>query len=230
MKIRVEVLLGLLLAVSSTGFALDTTEAFDPGFSDLEVYFGYLGLDNSSESSVVSGETLIGIGVTGNFSTYISYAVESNGYLANSEDGVTMGLFWTALEAEVVKLDFFGSTGTGGSIAFGIESNIDLTSWGFQLKIEETLANKNSSEREQFTTLQPLLYYRFASGVELLSAVDLEYAGNDSGDKEFDYSSFSFGINFPLNESVEAISQFDLVNGDNDETEIGISFGFVAGV
>lgn len=230
MKIRVELLLGLLLTVSSTGFALDTTEAFDPGFSDLEVYLGYLGLDNPSESSVVSAETLIGIGVTGIFSTYISYAVESNGYLANSEDYVTMGLFWTALEAEVVKFDLFGSTGTGGSIAFGIESNIDLTNWGFQLKIEEAIANKNSSEREQFTALQPLLYYRFSSGVELLSAVDLEYAGNESGENEFDYSSFSFGINFPLNESVEAISQFDLVNGDNDETEIGISFGFVAGV
>lgn len=230
MKIRVKVLLGLLLAVSSTGFALDTTEAFDPGFSDLEVYFGYFGLDNSSESSIVSAETLIGIGVTGNFSTYVSYAVESNGYLANTEDSVTMGLFWTAIEAEVVKFDLFGSTGTGGSIAFGIESNIDLTNWGFQFKIEETIANKNSSEREQFTSFQPLLYYRFASGVELLSAVDLECAGNESGDKEFDYSSFSFGINFPLNESIEAISQFDLVNGDNDETEIGISFGFVAGV
>ena len=50
MKIRVEVLLVLVLAVSSTGYALDTTEAFDPGFSVLEVYFGYHGIDNSSES------------------------------------------------------------------------------------------------------------------------------------------------------------------------------------
>ncbi|MCK4806292.1 MAG: hypothetical protein KAT09_01525 [Candidatus Aegiribacteria sp.] len=230
MKIRIEVLLGLLITVSSTGFALDTTEAFDPGFSDLEVYFGYHGLDNSSESSVVSAETLIGIGVTGNFSTYVSYAVESNGYLANTEDCFTMGLFWTAIENETVKLDLFGSTGTGGSIAFGIESNIDFDNWGFQLQIEETLANKNSLEREQFTMLQPLLYYRFSSGVELLSAVDLEYAGNESGEKEFDYSSVSFGVNFPVTESIELISQFDLINTGEEETETGISFGFVAGV
>jgi len=230
MKIRVEVLLGLLLAISSTGYALDTTEAFDPGFSDLEVYSGYHGLDNPSESSVVSAETLIGIGVTGNFSTYISYAVESNGYLANTEECVSMGLFWTAIESETVKLDLFGSTGTGGSVAFGIESNIDLDNWGFQLQVEETTANKNASERDQSTLLQPLLYYRFSSGVELLSAVDLQYAGDENGEKEFCYSSVSFGINFPVNESIEAISQFDLVNGDNDENEIGISFGFVAGV
>ena len=230
MKIRIEVLLGLLLVVNSTGYALDTTEAFDPGFSDLEVYFGYLGLDNSSESSVVSAEMLIGIGVTGNFSTYVSYAVESNGYMANAEDGLTMGLFWTAIESEVVMLDLFGSTGTGGSIAFGMESNLNLKNWGLQIQIEETLANKNSSERDISTRLQPLLYYRFSSGVELLSAVDLEYAENESGENEFDYSSVSFGVNFPVNESIEAVSQFDFVNGDNDENEIGISFGFVAGV
>ncbi len=230
MKIRAVALLGLLLAISSTGYALDTTEAFDPGFSDIEVYFGYHGLDNPSESSVVSGETLIGIGVTGNISTYVSYAVESNGYLANTEECITMGLFWTAIENETVKLDLFGSTGTGGSVAFGIESNIDFETWGFQLQVEEAIANKNASEREQFTMLQPLLYYRISSGVELLTAVDLEYAGDENGEKEFDYSSVSFGINFPVNESVEAISQFDLVNGDNDESEIGISFGFVAGV
>lgn len=230
MKVRIEVLLGLLLAVSSTVYALDTTEAFDPGFSDVEVYFGYQGLDNPSESSVVSTEALLGIGVTGNFSTYVSVAVESNGYLDNAEDGFTMGLFWTALESEVVKLDMFGSTGTGGSIAFGIESNLDLENWGLQIQIEETIESKNSIERDQSLRFQPLLYYRMPCGVEMLSAIDFEYAGNESGDKEFDYSTVSFGVNYPVTESIELISQFDLINSGEDKTETGISFGFVAGV
>jgi len=229
LKIRIEVLTCLILALCSTGYALDTTEAFDPGFSDLEVYFGYEGLDNTSESSVVSTETLLGIGVTGNFSASVSYAVESNGYLANSEDSFAMGLFWTAVEKEMIKLDFFGSTGTGSSIAFGIESNLDFDNWGLQMQIEETIENRNSNERDQSTRLQPLLYYRLSDGVELLSAIDLEYAENEDGDSEFEYSSISFGANFPVTDSIELITQFDLINGE-EKTESGISFGFVAGV
>ncbi len=230
MRNRTEVLLGMLLVVCSAGYALDTTEAFDPGFSDVEVYFGYQGLDSPSESSAVSTETLLGIGVTGNFSTFVSFCTKADGYLANAEDGFTLGLFWTAIEDEAVKLDFFGSTSTGGSISLGIESNLDFDNWGFQGQIEETIENRNSNERDQSTRLQPLLYYRLASGVELLSAVDFEYAENEDGEKEFDYSSVSFGINFPVTESIEMISQFDLINTGDDETQTGVSFGFVAGV
>ncbi|NOQ22768.1 MAG: hypothetical protein GQ565_09020 [Candidatus Aegiribacteria sp.] len=230
MRIRAGALLGLLLAVCSAGYALDTTEAFDPGFSDVEVYFGYQGLDSPSESSAVCTETLLGIGVTGNFSTFVSFSAEADGYLANAEDGFTMGLFWTAIEDEAVKLDFFGSTSTGGSIAFGVESNLDFDNWGFQAQIEETIENKNSNERNLSTRVQPLLYYRLSSGVELLSAVDFEYAENEDGEKEFDYSSISFGVNFPVTESIEMITQFDLINTGDDETQTGISFGFVAGV
>ncbi|MCK5037403.1 MAG: hypothetical protein KAS73_16005, partial [Candidatus Sabulitectum sp.] len=75
-----------------------------------------------------------------------------------------------------------------------------------------------------------LLYYRLPSNVELLSAVDLEYAENEEGDKEFDYSSISFGVNCPVTESIELISQFDLIRVGDGETITGVSFGFVAGI
>ncbi|MCK5036481.1 MAG: hypothetical protein KAS73_11350, partial [Candidatus Sabulitectum sp.] len=228
MRIKAGVLSCMLLAVCSTGYALDTTEAFDPGFSDVEVYFGYAGLDNPSGASTVSSEMLMGIGVTESFSTSVCFSAEANGYLADPEDGITVGLLWTAINSDAFKLDFSGTTGTDGSIALGVESNFDFNNWGFQAQIEETIENKGSNERNMSTRLQPLLYYRFSSGVELLSAVDFEYAENEDGENEFNYSSISFGVNFPMNESIEAISQIDLVNGDNDENEIGISFGFVA--
>lgn len=229
MKQNLGILMGLLVAACSTGYALDTTEAFDPGFSDLEVYLGYTGLDSPSELSAVSTEALLGIGVTGSFSTFVSFGTETDGYLGNSVDGYTMGLFWTAVDKEMFDIDFFGSTGTGGGMSFGVETNIDFAQWGFQTQIEETLENSDLTERDLSTRVQSLVYFRLESGVELLSAVDFEYAGNEEGDNEFNYSTISFGINFPVTESIEMISQFD-INQTDDDAVTGASIGFVAGI
>lgn len=158
MKIKVGVLSFILLAVCGTGYALGTTETFDTGFSDVEVNFGYAGLDSSSCASTVFSEMLLGIGVTESFSTSVCFSAEPG-----------FNLFFTA-----------GVPGIGN--------------------------------------------------VELLTAVDLEHSDNEGGDNEFDYSSVSFGIKFPATESIELISQFDLIDAGDDETIKGISFGFVAGI
>ncbi len=192
MEIKVGVLSCMLLAVCSTSYALDTTEAFDQGFSDVEVYFGYAGLDNPSVASTVSSEMLLGIGITESFSTSVCFSTEADGYLANPSDGISVGLLWTAINSDAFKLDLSGSTGTDGSKALGMESNFDFNNWGFQTQIEETIENKNSNERNMSTRLQPLLYYRLPGDVELLTAVEFEYSENEDGDNEFDYSSVSF--------------------------------------
>ena len=230
MKIKVGVLSCMLLAVCGTSFALDTTEAFDPGFSDVEVYFGYAGLDNPSGASTVSSEMLLGIGVTESFSTSVCFSAEADGYLANPSDGISVGLLWTAINSDAFKLDFSGATGTDGSMALGIESNFDFSNWGFQAQIEETIENRNSNERNISTRLQPLLYYTLSGNVELLSAVDFDYSENEDGDNEFDYSSVSFGVNYLVTESIELISQVDLIKISDDETLAAVSFGFVAGI
>ena len=229
MKQNLCVLMGIIVATCSTGYALDTTEAFDPGFSDLEVYLGYTGLDSPSELSAVSTEALLGVGVTSCFSIFVSFGTEADGYLGNSVDSYTMGLFWTAVDREIFDMDFFGSTGNGGAVSFGVETNIDFARWGFQAQIEETVENSDLTERDLSTRVQPLVYFRLTSGVELLSAIDFEYAGNEEGDNEFDYSTISFGINFPVTESIEMISQFD-INQTDDDAVTGASIGFVAGI
>ena len=229
MKTSITVFSGLLLLVNSS-YALDTTEAFDPGFSDVEVYMCYQGLDSSSELSLVSSGFLLGIGVTETFSASLSYSNEADGYLANAEDCTSIGLFWTAAANETYQLDFFVSSGTGGNLALGIESNIDFSNWGFQTQIEESIGNEGTDSRSLSTRLQPLLYYRLCSGVELLSAVDFEYSEDETGENSFDYSSVALGVNIPVTESVELISEFDLINIGDDETAAAVSVGFVAGV
>jgi hypothetical protein len=220
----------VLVLLTGVASALDTTEAFDPGFSDLEFYMAYTGLDNQSASSVVSWETLLGIGLTERFSSFVTMSVSSNGYLDNSEDAMGMGLFWTAIDGEGMKLDLCGSTGTGGAVSAGLEVNLDQSDWGFQLQAAETVENGGTNERSMSTELQPLLYYRTPCGAEFLAAVDFAYAEAEDGDNEFDWSTCSAGVNFMVTENIEAITQLDVVNSGDDETDVGISLGIVAGV
>ncbi len=39
-----------------------------------------------------------------------------------------------------------------------------------------------------------------------------------------------FGVNYPVTESIELISQFDLIKISDDESITGVSLGFVAGI
>ncbi|MBN2587712.1 MAG: hypothetical protein JXR55_10505 [Candidatus Fermentibacteraceae bacterium] len=220
----------MMTLISGVCYALDTTEPFDSGFSDLEFYAGYAGLDDPSSRSEVSFETLLGAGLTESFSAFVTVSVSSDGYLDQSEDHQGMGLFWTAVEGEWLDLDLYGSTGTGGGVSIGTEINCDLNGWGLQLNAEETVENAGPGERTFSTALQPLAYCRFSGGLELLGALDLLYDDSQDGGYELDWSAFSAGVNFPIIESIEGITQFDVINSGEDEIETGISVGIVAGV
>ena len=230
MKIRILLFIAILFNISGVSIALDTTEAFDIGFSDAEVYFSYLGFTDTSDLSTFSKEMLIGIGITENFSTSINFSSESNGYLANSGNDVSLGLFWTALSNDSYKVDILTSTNKNGSIAGAVELNLDFDNSGFQLQVEEMLENKDSSSRELLTSIQPLLYYKINSNLELLSAATFDYNENEESEREFEYSSFSLGFNYMVSNSVELISQFDIVTATDEETITGASIGFVAGI
>ncbi len=220
----------MITLLSGICYALDTTEPFDPGFSDVEFYAGYAGLDNPSSHSEVSFETLLGAGLTENFSALVFVSVSSDGYLNQSEDTQGMGLFWTVIGRECLDLDLYCSTGTGGGVSVGTEINYDSNGWGLQLNAEETIENGGPEERTISTALQPLVYCRFSGGIELLGALDLLYADSEDGGNELDWSAFSLGVNFPIIENIEGITQFDVMNSGEDETETGISVGIVAGV
>jgi hypothetical protein len=220
----------MMTLLSGICYALDTTEPFDPGFSDVEFYAGYAGLDNPSSRSELSFETLLGAGLTGNFSAFVVFSVSSDGYLNQSENSQGMGLFWTVVEGECLDLDLYCSTGTGGGIAMGTEINCDSNGWGLQLNAEETVENGGPGKRTFSTALQPLAYCRFSGGIELLGALDLQYADSGDGGNELDWSAFSVGVNFSIIENIEGITQFDVMNSGDDETETGISVGIVAGV
>ncbi len=198
--------------------------------SDVEVYLGYQGLTDSSELSTFSKEMLIGIGITEKFSTSICFSSESDGYLANAGNDVSIGLFWTAVSKDNYKVDLLTSTNTNGGISACVEFNYDSDNCGCQLQVEEAIENKESMERQLCTSIVPLVYCKIHNNIELLSAVNFDYNENEEGNREFDYSSFSFGLNCPVSDSVELISQFDLNMTSDDKTISGISFGFVAGI
>ncbi len=221
----------LLLLTSVVG-ALDTTEAFDPGCSDFEMYLGTSGLGLDQDESAIEFEGLLGVGITRVFSASMAYSVESDGRLGNSADYLTLGLFWTVVEKEGFMLDLYGSTGTGGGISIGTEINLLTGAFGFQLNVENTCENSGGSENkiENTVAIEPLVHRNISDEIELLAAVGITYHpdAEDNGDK-VEFNTASLGANFMLDDTIELITQFDCyIPEDDGDVSIGFSIGFVA--
>ena len=89
----------LSLAWASKALALDTTEPFDTGFSDFELYFGAGGLGLGAGERTLATEACIGVGLTETLSGTLFYGVESDEYLSSDEDELSAGL----KDPEVIK-------------------------------------------------------------------------------------------------------------------------------
>ncbi|MBD3370394.1 hypothetical protein GF402_08555 [Candidatus Fermentibacteria bacterium] len=220
---------GFLIGFAATATCLDTTEPFDPGDSDWEMYSAMSGLGDNGGAGQreMQFECLIGAGITPAFSASFSYAHSENGYLAPTGDEIGLGLFVTAAEGEDAALDVFGSVATGGSIAFGSELNLYLGHAGAQLIIEESFVNDPAEPQStaSSTLLSPMVHYRPSGGsMELLAALDVAYS-----EEETETGPVSGGVNVLLSESVELITQLAVeIPGEGEETTFGLACGFVA--
>ncbi|MGM0462323.1 MAG: hypothetical protein ACQEQ4_07900 [Fibrobacterota bacterium] len=228
-KLTITVMVTLLTAVFQTA-ALDTTEPFDIGFTNIELYGGFGGIGAEKGARSITAEQVIGVGITDRLSASFAYSYESNEYFANSAGGATLGLFATLIDQDVFDLDVAAGVIPGDGITLGTELNADFSTLGLQLAIEESFSNGGADTVAAATALAPLVYWSFSDAAQILAAFDVSFI--HSGPEEgTDIGAVAIGFNRVLSDAVELITEASWdIPDDNEEGTLGLSVGFVATV
>lgn len=96
-----------IIVIPISSEALDTTETWDVGATDLEFYTGYDGIGTGRRSGSVFSEMLIGYGIIEHFSAYFGATLQGNGFLADGNASFFMGIFGTPVDLDHFDLDLF---------------------------------------------------------------------------------------------------------------------------
>jgi len=228
--------------------AADTTEVFDPGASDFELFTGYDGIGLEKADRALSGEVVLGYGLTDRFSASAGFALEGGNALTEGYSGASLGVFATPLDTDHFDFDLYASMGSGTDGGFelapGLELNLDakpdLEAYGFYLRTAVPIYGRTSvtagpDPMEQAETVFHLdsqvgVYWTLAEGHQVLLEHDFAIRP-DAGEEERDYEvgGIGLGYNVQIAESMEMINQltFDIPQGD-DKAAFGIMTGFIA--
>ncbi|MGM0444215.1 MAG: hypothetical protein ACQEQV_08520 [Fibrobacterota bacterium] len=222
--------LTLITALVWQAAALDTTEPFDVGFTNIEFYGGFGGIGAENGARSITAEQVIGVGITDRLSASFAYTYESNEYFANAAGGATLGLFATLIDQDVFDLDVAAGVVPGDGISLGTELNADFSTMGLQLGIEESFSNGGADTVAAATALAPLVYWSFSDAAQILAAFDVSFI--HSGPEEgTDVGAVAIGFNRVLSDAVELITEASWdIPGDDEDGTLGLSVGFVATV
>lgn len=213
-----------VLFFSSLSLALDTTEPFERGFSDNELYLGFNGIGLNKGQKSLGLEYVLGAGVSDRLSSTLVLSLGTNEYFNYSYLGAGVGLFLNAIDLELFKLDFMTSLSSDGIFTFGTEINLDFKAIGFQLTLEEALENDGEFKVLPSTALVPQANFNLGESVQLLTAVDLTFSRDGA-----EIGAAAIGANIVLNDIVELINEisFDIPQ-DSEKFSAGLLIGFVA--
>ncbi len=213
------------ISASSLLHALDTTEPFDIGVTDMEMAGEYSG----GEKGELVWEGLIGAGLTERLSAGFAYVSSTDGYLNHPNHEFGLELFYTAVETPKFKFDIYGGPSSAGALVLGIEVNFDMPVFGIQLRYDEIA--ESAGENWMFTSnFEPLVYMNLPKESQLMAAFSFSLMSekNDVGEN-FDIGAFSFGYNFLADSKIEILTQFDVaVNNAFDDVDFGGTIQLVA--
>ena len=226
---RFTVVATTLMLVSSS-FALDTTEPFDKGVSDIESYLSASGVKSNSDATSLGYEMVIGAGITDKFGALVSFdagsgkAQESDNVFMNGWSEFGLGLLLNAVDQEVFKLDFMTNYSSAGEINIATELNFDFTpKFGLQLSADETFSD-GGTDILYTTGLAPMLYWTLNENNQILFATDFSIPS--VGDAEV--GSATLGYNVVLNDNIELITEVGIdIPQDDEEASASFSIGFV---
>ncbi len=105
---------GIFLLLADVSYGGDTLEQFDPGFSDFELFFGYLGAGKEEPERGLAAETVAGIGITDWLSGYLALTGEANEKLSEGMGGFGFGAFATPLDTDHFDIDLGIDVAVGG--------------------------------------------------------------------------------------------------------------------
>ncbi len=221
----------ILFVAMNSSVALDTTEPFDIGFTDNEMYVGFSGAGLGKGEKVLGWEHLIGVGISDRLSTMFFYSLESNEFLGERIGDVGLGLFVTVVDLEIFDFDLIGSVCSHGSFTFAAELNLDFSMTGIQLTIEEGLENGGAAGDEILfsTALAPLFYISMNESLQMLTAIDFIFMHNGDDASITEIGGAGIGLNVGINDAIELITEvnFDIPQGE-EKFSTGMSIGFVA--
>lgn len=242
-----------VMAISLPLSAADTTETFDVGATDFELYLGFDGIGLEKYQRSLSGEAVMGFGFTEGFSGLVSVAGSSNEYFGDGGGEISFGIFGTPLDTDHVDLDLFLSAGFSADefgLAPGLELNFDyapdLAAWGVYLRVEEALAGRDESVEDDpatagvdesvtdfafapVTAITLGAYWTVADGHQLLVEYDMSIANNPAdGEDALDIGGVALGYNVALSDCVEMINQVYLdIPGDGEDMSAGVMTGII---
>jgi len=226
--------------VSGPAVALDTTETFDIGPSDAELYMGYGGVGLAKVNRELSNELVFGYGLNERVSTYLATCFAFAEHDFSRETGLCLGVFGTVIESAHFDVDLMLDVETTsqdlGLLGFapGIELNYDhdreMGIWGLYLR--STLANFDpgaGTNRMNDVIVNPGAYYRLSDRFEVLVEYDAAWGLGASRDPDEDVSGLGFGLNTMVSPAVELISELHRdIPRNGESTTWSMSFGAVA--
>ncbi len=215
----------------SLSIALDTTEPFDIGFTDNEMYVGFGGAGLGKGEKALAWEHVIGAGITDKLATTFFYSLEANEFLGNQSVSGGIGVYLSVLDLDLFDIDILSSFDSEGSFGLATELNIDFSKAGIQLTVEEGMENAGTRTHKILfnTNVAPLIHFSPTESIQLLTGIDFAiiHSGVDSGTAEV--GGAGLGLNVGLNDAIELITEvnFDIPQ-DEEKFSTGMSIGFVA--
>lgn len=234
---------------SGTAMAADTTEAFDVGASDVDLYLGYDGVGFDNDERSISGEVMLGYGIVDNISAFAGAARSGSETFESDSTTTYFGLFGTVVESDHVDVDvyacFSGEDADRSYLAVtpGLELNLDraadLKSWGVYLngafpvfgrKTETAIQESAKTEVAVIFENTTGAYLTISDGHQLLLEFDMIFLPDPpSGQRGVQVGALAFGYNLYLVDALELINQISLDIPQGGETaSIGIMIGLIA--
>lgn len=241
---RVTLLALVSMMVPAASRAADTTETWDRGAFDVELFLGYDGLGRRSAADhMASIEFVLGYGILPELAIYTTLGIEADGALSMPLGGVALGLYGTPLDTRHVDLDLFLEVGIGGpgfrewSLTPSLELNVDAhperLTWGFFVRAGLPMHGRPDGAGGPSAAsldVEGLLgaYWRPHRDHELVLEFDTRFHpvhGADH-DRRAEVGGLALGYNVMILDGVEFLTQ---VSADVPQGAEPWSVGFTAG-
>lgn len=235
---------------SQVNYAADTTETFDRGASDAELYFGYDGVGLKNTERMINSEFVVGFGLLERLSVYITAGLEATDQFSNAAGALNFGLFGTPIDKDHFDLDLFFNLGVGGegfsefqatpSLELNLDHDPEHRTFGFYLRGGVPIYGRELAvtdpEQEPSSQVTAHLestagaYYTLTDGHQLLLEYDMGFRPDPAEDEHAaEIGGLTLGYNIGLGDYIELINQVFLdIPQDNETTAWGFSVGFIA--
>ncbi|MBN1433223.1 hypothetical protein JW921_00580 [Candidatus Fermentibacterales bacterium] len=220
-----------MLLMAPAAAALGPTDPFELGFSEWEVFASYSGLGLDREESSLSTELLMGVGIRPRISGSLSITGESDTWLGNASQTISIGLFGVLLESDRVAWDLYGSVSTSGLVMAGTELSLSLGERaGAHLNLETGFENAPDDSQSIDTSLSiaPMVHYDLSASATVLAAASIGHYP-DSDESSTELEAISLGVTFALREGLELETQADYYpSTDETDASAGLTAGLIA--